>query len=300
MLMASCRLTLIRAVAHGLLSRALMASAIIIGRTFFSNELTGAAEMLNKQLYGSIGRIQLCKCLTEQLRYVVREPRCPSSPLSSGRRGCCLLRPIQMLKMWIAHWSCQKHFIDCWGSFSSSSALQPGALLGVGAAALLWGRGRIYSVVRCRSERSQRAPRKLKSDAEPWKCCRRARLHLRFISAFMEDKIYDIFFIYDSYDWTTYNLSLFSLLASTGIPCVFFKAAFFLNLMSVILMWQSRTSVWLFAASRTAAGFYHALNNLSAALVWTKFSWWSNVPHLDTHSLPGFRKYDKKKKKAVV
>lgn len=99
MLMASCRLTLIRAVAHGLLSRALMASAIITGRTFFSNELIGAAEMLNKQLYGSIGRIQLCKCLTEQLRYVVREPRCPSSPLSSGRRGCCLLRSIQMLKM---------------------------------------------------------------------------------------------------------------------------------------------------------------------------------------------------------
>lgn len=269
MLMGTCGLTLIRAVTHGLLSRALMASAIIIGCTFFSNELIGAAEMLNKQLYGSIGRIQLCKCLTEQLRYVVREPRCLSSPLSSGRRGCCLLRSIQMLKMWIAHWSCQKHFIDCWGSFSSSSALQPGALLGVGAAALFWGRGCIYCVVKCRSEQSQRTPRKLKNDAEPWKCCRRPRLHLSFISAFIEDKIYDFFyffFIYDSYDWTTYSLSLFSLLASTGISCVSFKAAFFLDLMSVILMWQSRTSVWLFAASRTAAGFYPCAEQCKCSL----------------------------------
>lgn len=44
---------------RGLLSRSQIASGIIIGCIFFSNELTGAAEMLNKQLYGFICRIQI-------------------------------------------------------------------------------------------------------------------------------------------------------------------------------------------------------------------------------------------------
>lgn len=50
---------------HGVLSRAQLAFGIIIGCIFFVNELIGRAEMLNKQLYGFICRIQICKYLTD-------------------------------------------------------------------------------------------------------------------------------------------------------------------------------------------------------------------------------------------
>lgn len=49
----------------GLLSRAQIASGVIIGCIFFSSELIGVAEMLNKQLYGFICRIQIRKYLTD-------------------------------------------------------------------------------------------------------------------------------------------------------------------------------------------------------------------------------------------
>lgn len=45
----------------GALSRAQLASGIIIGGIFVSNELIGMAEPLNKHLYGFICRMQISK-----------------------------------------------------------------------------------------------------------------------------------------------------------------------------------------------------------------------------------------------
>lgn len=50
---------------HGLLSRAQLASGIIASYIFINNEVTGVAEMPNKQLYGFIFNIQICKGPTD-------------------------------------------------------------------------------------------------------------------------------------------------------------------------------------------------------------------------------------------
>lgn len=152
----------------------------------------------------------MCRSLTEAvcLRDVIREPRCPSSLLSLGRRDWSLLRGIKMLTIWIAHLRCQKHSTDGRESFSCSLAFQS---------------VRKYS---CWEDHC----------GIKWWCwalavLRKSEINLSFISAHYTAILSFVhIFTYVSYDWTAYSLSLFSLLPSTGRSHVFSSKLHFFSL----------------------------------------------------------------------